>query len=145
MLLPLFISLAMAQIPIPTQSIDFLPVVWQSFDWKRPILTVGWCVCGTPLVASTAWSTEGIRLGYATETPHYSRPLSRGSKSCASQNLIVPLTLVEGTPSWICKKKIKLFFLRISKLNRTFDSRRRYSVLDMQEKNQALFLAHLKT
>ena len=53
----------MAQIPIPTQSIDFLPVVWQSFDWKRPILTVGWGVSGIPLYLLTTAAED------ETETP----------------------------------------------------------------------------
>ena len=35
------IPLATAQIPIPVQSIDFLLVVWRSFDWKRPSPTAG--------------------------------------------------------------------------------------------------------
>ena len=52
----------MAQIPIPTQSIVFLPVVWQSFDWKRPILTVGWGVSGIPLAASVVSPTAGSHL-----------------------------------------------------------------------------------
>jgi len=37
----------------------------------------------------TLASPKVLRHGYAIETPHYSRPLSRGSKSCISQNLIV--------------------------------------------------------
>ena len=56
------VILATVQILIPAQSIDFLPVVWQSFDWKRPSPTAGWGGSGTPPVASTVWPMEGSRL-----------------------------------------------------------------------------------
>ena len=56
------VILATVQILIPAQSIDFLLVVWHSFDWKRPSLTVGWGGSGTPLAASAASLTAGSRL-----------------------------------------------------------------------------------
>ena len=56
------VILATVQILIPAQSIDFLLVVWRSFDWKRPSLTVGWGGSGTPLAALAVWLTAGSHL-----------------------------------------------------------------------------------